>query len=67
MTKVHKFGPLILVILFWLVDLISKLKYNGLIYGFDYGLYHPDGSLYTFRTLNLMGHSQLDSGQMVSD
>ena len=59
--------PYLVVSLFWLLDTVSKWKYNGLIYGLDYGLYHPDGSLYTFRTLNWLGHSELDSGTLVSN
>lgn len=55
-----------LLLFFWFIALVSKLKYNGLVYGLDFGLYHPDGALYTFRTLMLLGHSQFDSGTLVS-
>ena len=54
------------ILFFWLLDLASKIGYNGLVYGLDYGLFHPDGKLYTFRTLNLLGHSQIESGNLVS-
>ena len=56
-----------MIFLCWIFDAAAKWKYNGLIYGVDYGLYHPDGSLYTFRTLNWLGHSELDSGSLVSN
>jgi hypothetical protein len=56
-----------LIFTFWIIDLLSKLKYNGLVYGFDYGLFHPDGSLYTFRTLTFLGHSQQSAGAQVSN
>jgi len=54
------------ILFFWLLDLASKIGYNGLVYGLDYGLFHPDGKLYTFRTLTLIGHSQIESGNLVS-
>jgi hypothetical protein len=51
----------------WLISTAAKIKYNGLIYGLDYGLYHPDGKLYTFRTLTLLGRSEIEAGNLVSD
>ena len=45
----------------------AKFKYNGLIYGLDFGLFHPDGKLYTFKTLTLLGKSELEAGALVSD
>jgi hypothetical protein len=47
--------------------MVVKFNYHGLIYGLDFGLYHPDGKLYTFRTLTLMGKSEFEAGQIVSD
>ena len=35
--------------------IISKLNFNGLILGFDYGIYQPDGSHYAYRTLTFLG------------
>ena len=67
MNKTRKYLPFILIVIFWALDFASKLKYNGLIYGLDYGLYQPDGTLYTFRTLNWLGHSDAQSARMVSD
>ena len=51
----------------WAISVIARLKFNGLAYGFDYGLYQPDGMHYTFRTLTFLGNSDLVSAQMVSD
>jgi len=34
---------------------LSKLRFNGLILNFDYGIYQPDGSHYTYRTLTFLG------------
>jgi hypothetical protein len=44
-----------LVLIIALVSAISKLKYNGSILDFDYGIYQPDGSHYTYRTLTFLG------------
>ena len=49
------------------VTLSSRFAYNGLVFGFDYGLFHPDGSLYAFKTLTLMGHSQHDAAIQVAN
>ncbi len=38
-----------------LVSAISRLKFNGLIFNFDYGVYQPDGSHYAYRTLTFLG------------
>ena len=51
----------------WAVSVTARLKFNGLAYGFDYGLYQPDGMHYTFRTLNFLGNSEQVSAEMVSD
>lgn len=55
------------LIITWVISVIARLKFNGLAYGFDYGLYQPDGMHYTFRTLTFLGNSDLVSAQMVSD
>lgn len=56
-----------ILILTWLVSVIARLKFNGLAYGFDYGLYQPDGMHYTFRTLTFLGKSDQFAAQMVSE
>jgi hypothetical protein len=58
---------LIGVIVFWIIALVSKLKFNGLVYGLDFGLFHPDGQLYSFRALTMAGNSEVVSGSIVSD
>lgn len=55
------------VILLGLIGLLGKFYFNGLIYGLDFSLFHPDGTLYTFRTLNWLGFSQNESGQLVAN
>lgn len=51
----------------WGLTLASRLMYNGLVYGFDYGLFHPDGSLYTFRALLFAGYTEESAGEKVAD
>jgi hypothetical protein len=51
----------------WAISVLARLKFNGLAYGFDYGLYQPDGVHYTFRTLTFLGNSEELSAKMVSD
>ena len=51
----------------WLVTLLIKLKYNGLVFGFDYGLYHPDGALYTTRALDWSGYTETEAAKIVSN
>jgi hypothetical protein len=45
----------VLVLLMTLTAVISRLKFNGLILGFDYGIFQPDGSHYAYRTLTFLG------------
>jgi hypothetical protein len=51
----------------WLVTLLIKLKYNGLVFGFDYGVYHPDGALYTTRALDWSGYTETEAAKIVSN
>ena len=48
----------VLVVSVWAICIVTRLKYNGLIYGFDYGLYQPDGMYYSQQTLELLGKSK---------
>ena len=57
----------LLVLGIWLVTLLIKLKYNGLVFGFDYGLYHPDGALYTTRALDWSGYTETEAAKIVSN
>lgn len=56
----------LIIVCIWLLNLACKLKFNGLIFGMDYGLYQPDGALYTYRTLTFLGNGQLEAGKEVS-
>jgi hypothetical protein len=56
-----------LTFVFWAVAVVSRFTFNGLVFGLDYGLFHPDGSLYAFKTLTLMGFSEESAGIKVSN
>jgi hypothetical protein len=51
----------------WALALFAKFKFNGLIFGFDYGLYLPDGASYTFRTFQFLGYSDSFSASAVAN
>lgn len=63
----HPAFSYLLTFLIWALTLVSRLLYNGLVYGFDYGLFHPDGSLYAFRALLFAGFSEFQAGQEVAN
>jgi hypothetical protein len=47
----------IVVVGIWLVCVASRLKFNGLVYSLDFGLFQPDGMYYSFKTLEFLGWS----------
>jgi len=51
----------------WIITILIKFKYNGLIFNFDYGLYHPDGALYTTTALDWSGYSETEAAKIVSE
>ena len=51
----------------WALVLFAKCKFSGLVFGFDYGLYLPDGGSYTFRTFQFLGYSDSFSAAAVSN
>ena len=59
--------PYLATIAIWAISVIAKLKYNGLVYGLDYGIYQPDGAHYTYRTLAFLGHSPIDAANQTVD
>jgi len=50
----------------WILAILVKLNFNGLVFGFDYGLYHPDGALYTTRALDWSGYSEIEAAKAVA-
>jgi hypothetical protein len=59
------------VIAYWfilalgLIAIAAKYKYNGLVFGFDYGIYQPDGKYYTYMTLDFINNDPKQSAQSV--
>lgn len=51
-TRKYQWG---LVLIITLTAVVSRLRFNGLILDFDYGVYQPDGSHYAYRTLTFLG------------
>jgi hypothetical protein len=52
---IHRQLQWCLVLLVTLISIIGRLRFNGLILDFDYGIYQPDGSHYAYRTLTFLG------------
>jgi len=50
-----------------LITIIAKYRYNGLVFGFDYGLYQPDGKYYTYMALDIINQNPNESAQQVVD
>jgi len=64
--KTYVKNPYFLIFLLWSLSTASKLLFHGQIYGLDFGLYHPDGTLYTFRTLTWLGNSEFNAANEIS-
>jgi len=47
----------LVVIAIWTICVAARLKFNGLVYNLDYGLFQPDGMYYSFKTLEFLGWS----------
>jgi hypothetical protein len=58
--------PYLVILTAWAISFAAKLHTHGLMYGLDFGLYHPDGTLYTFRTLTWIGKTQAEAGLEIS-
>lgn len=58
--------PLFIIFLIWLVAVSSRLVRNGEVYGLNYLLFQPDGSLYQAFTLKLQGNSWGESAAKVN-
>jgi hypothetical protein len=58
---------LILVFLLWILAVLARIKFHGLVYGLDFGLYHPDGSLYSVQALTFTGLGEETAYKIVND
>ena len=55
----------VLVLVITAITVVGRLKFSGLILDFDYGIYQPDGSHYTYRTLTFLGVDSNAAAQSV--
>ena len=53
------------VLVLGLIAVAAKYKYNGLVFGFDYGIYQPDGKYYTYIALDFINNDPKQSAQSV--
>jgi len=67
MDTLRRFWREMVVIAVWVIAVTAKIEYHGLIYGFDYGLYQPDGIHYAYRALTFLGQGQQEAAQQVVD
>lgn len=67
MVLIRRFKFELLVILIWAISVASKIQFNGLMFGFDYGTYQPDGKFYTYMALDFIHQNPQKSAQMVVD
>lgn len=64
--RVKKYFLLVLVLVSASLAVLARLKFNGLVYGLDFGIYHPDGVHYASKALQLAGVDQVTLAQEVS-
>jgi hypothetical protein len=67
MQLIRRYRFEILVIALWAVTVAAKIKFDGLVFGFDYGVYQPDGKFYTYMALDFLNHNPADSAKQVVD
>jgi len=67
MRSLRKFRFELAVFFIWLIAIAAKYKYHGLVFGFDYGNYQPDGKYYTYMALEYLNHNPANSAQQVVD
>ena len=64
----NNFIPYFLIsFLVCLVSVLSRIYFNGLVYGFDYGVFQPDGFYYSYQTLTYMGKDHFWAASEVSN
>jgi hypothetical protein len=65
LANVKKYKFYLFVLFIWALSTAAKIKFNGLVFGFDYGIYQPDGKFYTYMTLDFINHNPLESARSV--
>jgi hypothetical protein len=56
-----------LVLIVTSLAVLARVKFNGLVYGFDYGVFQPDGVDYSYKTLQILGVDPVRASQDVSN
>lgn len=60
--RVKRYIPIYLWgVTLWIITVVAKWKFHGLVFGLDYSLYQPDGALYTVKTLQILGYDQISA------
>ncbi len=67
MQIVSKYKFYLIALAIWALAVTAKYKFQGLVYGFDYGTYQPDGKFYTYMTLDFLNQNPVQSAQQVVD
>lgn len=67
MQLIRRYRYEFLVTALWAVTVAAKIKFDGLVFGFDYGVYQPDGKFYTYMALDIFNHNPADSAKQVVD
>ncbi len=67
MQLIRRYRYEIFVTALWAVAVAAKIKFDGLVFGFDYGVYQPDGKFYTYMALDLFNNNPADSAKQVVD
>ena len=59
-SKISSKGLLIvlLLVIFWVIAVVSRLLWNGDVYGLDFRTYHPDGVCYSKFAFDFAGESE---------
>jgi hypothetical protein len=57
----------LVITMFFLIVLISRILFNGLVYGLDFGLFQPDGAYYSMLTLKFLGQEDRMAAETVAN
>jgi len=67
MQIVGKYKFYLIALAIWALAVTAKYKFQGLVFGFDYGTYQPDGKFYTYMALDFLNQNPVQSAQQVVD
>jgi len=48
----------VLLVVFWALAVVSRLLWNGDVYGLDFNIFHPDGRCYSQSAFDIAGESE---------